>query len=65
MRQVISVVKKRSGKHERTIRELQLGPDTIRVGQPLSDFHSILTGVPNYLGQQAPLLHGPKDESES
>ena len=42
----ISVVKKRSGAHEKTIRPFQLGPDGLTVGQPLSDFHGVLTGVP-------------------
>jgi len=58
VRQAISVVKKRSGRHERTIRELQLGPDTIRVGRPLSEFQGVLTGVPNYVGHKAPLMDG-------
>ena len=58
IRQAISVVKKRSGRHERTIRELQLGPDTIRVGRPLSEFQGVLTGVPNYVGHKAPLMDG-------
>ena len=42
----ISVVKKRSGNHEKTIRPLELGPDGLVVGDPLSEFHGILTGVP-------------------
>src|SRR5579871_365284 len=46
VRQAISVVKKRSGTHERTIRELQMGPWRIRVGRPLADFQGVLTGVP-------------------
>ena len=56
VRQAISVVKKRSGKHERTIRELQLGPERIRVGGPLTEFQGVLTGVPSYVGQTAPLM---------
>ena len=56
VRQAISVVKKRSGKHERTIRELQLGPERIRVGRPLTEFQGVLTGVPNYVGQAGPLM---------
>lgn len=64
VRQAISVVKKRSGTHERTIRELQLGPDTIQVGRPLSEFHGVLTGIPTYVGRHQPLTeetsHGPK-----
>ena len=58
VRQAISVVKKRSGRHERTIRELQLGPDRVRVGRPLAEFQGVLTGVPNYIGQPQPLMEG-------
>ena len=61
VRQAISVVKRRSGRHERTIRELQLGPETIRVGRPLADFQGVLTGVPTYLGKQKPLLEEAYD----
>ena len=50
MRQAISVVKKRSGRHERTIRELSLGKTGISVGKPLRDFHGVLGGTPTYLG---------------
>jgi circadian clock protein KaiC len=46
----ISVVKKRSGPHERTIREFSLGPTGIAIGKPLRDFHGVLTGVPTYTG---------------
>lgn len=56
VRQAISAVKKRSGKHERTIREFQLDHRGIRVGAPLKDFHGVLTGVPSYRGGEGPLL---------
>jgi circadian clock protein KaiC len=56
VRKAISVVKKRTGAHENSIRELQLGPDRIRVGKPLKEFQGILTGVPQYLGSAKPLL---------
>ncbi|HSN21997.1 MAG TPA: ATPase domain-containing protein [Usitatibacter sp.] len=46
VRQAISVMKKRGGEHERTIREFSLGPGGIRVGEPLRDFRGVLTGVP-------------------
>ncbi|SEA98299.1 ATPase domain-containing protein [Variovorax sp. YR216] len=46
VRQAISVVKKRGGAHERTIRSLTLDADGIRVGEPLRNFRGILTGVP-------------------
>jgi circadian clock protein KaiC len=52
VRQAISMIKKRSGPHEHTIRELSLGPDTIRVGQPLKEFQGVLSGVPILLGKQ-------------
>ena len=54
VRQAISVMKKRSGYHERTIRELRLQPGSIRVGEPLQEFHGVLTGVPTYVGTSGP-----------
>ncbi|MBA4147974.1 MAG: AAA family ATPase [Verrucomicrobia bacterium] len=46
VRQAISMIKKRSGNHERTIREMTIADDGIHVGQPLIDFQGVLTGVP-------------------
>jgi circadian clock protein KaiC len=48
--QAISVVKKRGGAHERTIREFSLGKDGITVGEPLRHFRGVLTGVPTEEG---------------
>jgi circadian clock protein KaiC len=59
VRQAISVVKKRSGNHERTIRELTLGAKGLSVGKPLRDFHGVLSGTPSYRG---PDRAGPRDE---
>jgi circadian clock protein KaiC len=56
VRKAISVVKKRTGAHENSIRELRIGPERIRVGEPLKQFQGILTGVPQYIGSPAPLL---------
>ena len=56
VRQAISVVKKRRSMHERTIRELKLGPGGLRIGKPLREFEGVLTGVPKYRGKEAPLL---------
>jgi circadian clock protein KaiC len=50
VRQAISTIKRRSGSHEHTIRELKLGPDRIRIGRPLHDFQGVLTGTPTFLG---------------
>jgi circadian clock protein KaiC len=46
VRQAISVVKKRGGAHERTIREFTLTDKGIRIGEPLRNFRGVLTGVP-------------------
>ena len=48
--QAISVMKKRGGHHERTIREFTLEPGGIRVGAPLRNFRGVLTGVPVEIG---------------
>lgn len=47
VRQAISVIKKRGGQHERTIREFRLESGGIQVGEPLRDFRGVLTGVPS------------------
>lgn len=57
VRQAISVVKKRSGDHERTIRECRVGPGGLDVGAPLRDFQGVLTGVPRYMGGSVPLMN--------
>jgi len=58
VRKAISVVKKRSGVHEASIREYQLFPNRMRVGPVLLEFQGVLTGVPTYIGATEPLL-GP------
>ena len=50
IRQALSVIKKRSGPHERSIRELILGDGKISVGEPLKEFRGVLTGTPNFSG---------------
>ena len=52
VRQAISVMKKRGGLHERTIREFRLEAGGIQVGRPLDRFRGVLTGVPEYVGDQ-------------
>ncbi len=46
VRQAISILKKRGGAHERTIREFGMDSSGIRVGEPLRNFQGVLTGVP-------------------
>ncbi len=57
VRRAVSVMKKRTGEHEATIRELRLGPGRIHVGRALSDFQGVLTGVPQYIGHADTLAH--------
>jgi len=56
VRQAISVVKRRSGPHERSIREMRLSPNRIEIGAPLEQFEGVLTGVPRFRGDTEPLL---------
>jgi circadian clock protein KaiC len=50
VRQALSVIKKRSGEHERTIRELVMKNGAIEVGSVLTEFEGVLTGAPTYRG---------------
>jgi circadian clock protein KaiC len=56
IRRAISVVKKRAGAHEDTIREYWIGPGGLTLGNPLNEFHGILRGVPVFTGGNAPLM---------
>ncbi|WP_234032839.1 ATPase domain-containing protein [Aurantiacibacter arachoides] len=51
VRRAISVIKKRAGFHEDTIREYQIGKKGLTLGQPLSGFQGILRGVPRIVGE--------------
>ena len=62
VRRAISVLKKRSGTHEDTIREYQLTSDGIKLGPPLTEFSGILTGSPTYTGPSKPLMPHQNDE---
>jgi circadian clock protein KaiC len=61
VRQALSVVKKRSGNHERTIRECRVAHGGLSVGEPLVEFQGVLTGVPQYIGAVEPLMHNESD----
>lgn len=57
VKQSIAVIKKRSGKHEKTIREFKLEQGKgIRIGEPLKEFEGILTGVPVFHGAADKML---------
>jgi circadian clock protein KaiC len=51
VKQAVAVIKKRSGDHEKSIREFKLEPGRgIRVGQTLKGFQGVLTGMPQFRG---------------
>jgi circadian clock protein KaiC len=56
IRRAISALKKRTGRHEDSIREYKLDHRGIRVGPPLDEFQGVLTGVPVFTGQVSRLL---------
>jgi len=56
VRRALSVVKKRSGRHEPTIREFQISSHGLTIGPPLKDFNGVFTGTPHYTGSSSPLL---------
>ncbi len=62
IRHAISVIKKRTGHHEKTIREYHIDRRGVRVGRPLDNFHGILTGVPTYVGEASTLIGDRSDE---
>ena len=62
LRRALSVVKKRTGGHENTIRELRLTPEGVHVGAPLTDFRGVMTGVPRFVGESGALLSGREPE---
>ncbi|MDF0545853.1 ATPase domain-containing protein [Sphingobium sp. H39-3-25] len=60
VRRAISVIKKRTGAHENTIREYAIGNDGITLGAPLTSFHGVLRGVPMLMNENAAPLLGPE-----
>jgi circadian clock protein KaiC len=56
IRKAISIIKKRIGYHEDTIREFKLDANGLRVGEPLQNFQGVLTGVPTYKGSSKQML---------
>ena len=50
VRRAISIVKKRTSAHETTIREYRMHAKGISLGEPLTNFHGVLRGVPEIVG---------------
>jgi circadian clock protein KaiC len=53
VRQAISAMKRRSGRHERSIREMRLTSGKLVIGEPLKNFVGVLTGTPEFRGGQS------------
>jgi circadian clock protein KaiC len=62
--QAISVVKKRSGSHERTIREFRMSAQGVQVGKPLEEYQGVMTGVPIYRGHST-MLNDTNDVAQN
>jgi circadian clock protein KaiC len=58
IRRAVSIVKKRTGPHEDSIREFTLSVDGVTVGEPLSQFSGVLSGTPRFEGNRASLMNG-------
>jgi circadian clock protein KaiC len=52
LRKAVGVLKKRIGSFARTLREIAITCDGIRVGEPLLGLRGILTGTPEWVGEQ-------------
>jgi circadian clock protein KaiC len=59
VRRAMSIIKKRTGMHESTIREFRIDDRGLTIGEPLDNFQGILRGVPVYVGEGRPLLQEP------
>jgi circadian clock protein KaiC len=55
VRRAISVVKKRSGPHEIAVREMRIDAGGVTIGEPLTNFHGVLSGVPQFTGDAGQL----------
>jgi circadian clock protein KaiC len=64
VRKAISLVKRRTGAHESTVRELRFSSEGLRVGDALKDFQGVLTGRLEYLGRAEPLLRNGRHFGE-
>jgi circadian clock protein KaiC len=56
VRRAMSIIKKRTGAHESTIREYRISDRGLTIGGPLDSFQGVLRGVPVYVGESDPLL---------
>ncbi|MGN6319695.1 ATPase domain-containing protein [Trinickia sp.] len=63
VRRAVSVIKKRTGRHEETIREYRIGESGLTVGAALDEFQGVLRGVPTFVGERTLLnLNAASDD---
>ncbi|WP_428030153.1 ATPase domain-containing protein [Ancylobacter sp.] len=62
VRRAVSVIKKRMGGHEETIREYRISEQGLSLGAPLEQFQGVLRGVPSFFGTAEPLLPGTDND---
>jgi circadian clock protein KaiC len=58
VRRAVSCIKKRTGRHESTIREYYIGDEGLSVGEPLTEFQGVLRGVPTISKDFRPTVNG-------
>lgn len=63
IKKAISVIKKRSGKHEESLREFRLGEGGILVGPVLSEFRGVFSGIPEFTGKEEQMLQYSKAQT--
>jgi circadian clock protein KaiC len=62
VRQAISVFKKRTGPHERSIRQLTIDADGFAIGEPLREFRGIMSGLPHLVSPAASISSASSPE---
>jgi circadian clock protein KaiC len=65
VRRAISVIKKRAGRHEDTIREYRIDSAGVTIGAPLKQLQGVLRGIPSFHGSAEPLMDLPAGRSEN
>lgn len=65
VRRAVSIIKKRTGRHEDTIREFRISEKGLKLGEALSDFQGVLRGVPTFVGKNGPLLSGGSEDDNN
>jgi len=62
VKRAVSVIKKRTGWHQDTIREYLIGGKGLALGDPLDEFQGVLRGVPTYVGKVGVLPDARREE---